>query len=507
MPSATALPRFVASALLALSSAVLLVCAFPLFSQPWCAWVALVPLLLLVRRTTARGAFWWSAVAGFVFFLGSMSWLIHVTLGGWILLCLYLALYVGAFGLLAHRMPASPWVPLGVLPAAWVALEYLRSHLLSGFGWNLLAYSQTPWTPVIQLADLTGPWGVSCLLVLVNVALAHALARARGARRTGLVAALAVLAALGYGSWRLRSLPDGPAVTAAVLQGNIPQAQKWDEAYTERILAQYERLTREASAGQPQLIIWPETSVPGYLGLEEALTQRVIALAREGGVPLLVGAPMGRLRGTAWELTNSAVLVDAGGALEQRYEKLHLVPFGEMVPFEQALGWVRRVLPPIGEFSPGRDATVFRLEPLPPFSALICFEDVFPDLARRFVRQGARWLVVITNDAWFGPSAAAYQHAQASVFRAVELRVPVARAANTGWSGCIDAAGRPLGSVADAHGAELFVPGMLTCEIPAGPGRSLYLAWGDWFAWLGLAVTAGWLMRALRFGRSPTRSS
>jgi len=126
------------------------------------------------------------------------------------------------------------------------------------------------------------------------------------------------------------------------------------------------------------------------------------------------------------------------------------------------------------------------------FSTLICFEDLFPELARRFVQRGAQLLLVITNDAWFGPTAAAYQHAQASTFRAVELRVPVARAANTGWSGCIDSSGHWIGSVRGAQGTELFIEGTHTCDLPLGPGESVYRRWGDWFAGLCLVVTVLW---------------
>ena len=171
----------------------------------------------------------------------------------------------------------------------------------------------------------------------------------------------------------------------------------------------------------------------------------------------------------------------------------------------------RVILPLIGDFSPGHEYTVFttpvasselrvptrnsqlatRNSQLQ-FSVLICFEDIFPSLARRFVQEGAQLLLVITNDAWFGPSAAAYQHAQASMFRAVELRVPIARAANTGWSGCIDPAGRRIGSVRDPQGRELFVEGTYTCDLPLGSGQSLYRRWGDWFAGLCLLVTIIW---------------
>lgn len=483
-------PRLV----LALSSAVLLIASFPSFNQPWAAWIALVPWLLLLRCVRGRAAFWWSWLVGFLFFLGSIWWLTHVTIVGWIILCAYLAVYFGLFGWLAHRIARdAPRVAIVGVPALWTALEFARSHLLSGFGWNLLAYSQTSWRTVIQLADVTGAWGLSSLIVLVNVAVAAWFDAGQWTGRRmrwswTLCAACGVLCAVAYGAWRLARVTEpSSAVQIAVVQGNIPQEQKWDEAFAETILAHYEGLTRRAAVGQVDLIVWPETSVPGYFGLEEALTQRVMRLASAVERPLLLGAPYLKYNLQGPQVLNRATLLDASGVPAASYDKLHLVPFGEFVPAERLLPWLRKILPPIGDFTPGTAYTVFHV-PLLKFSVLICFEDIFPSLARRFVREGAELLVVITNDAWFGPTAAAYQHAQASAFRAVELRVPVVRAANTGWSGCIDATGAWGERVRAGDGRELFVEGLATCRVTLSTASSLYRRWGDWFAWLCVAL-------------------
>ena len=496
-----------------------------------------------------------------------MWWLIHVTLVGWLVLCAYLAVFFGLFGLIVLRIFSSHLSPLTshlVIPAAWVSLEYLRSHLLSGLGWNLLAYSQTPWHQLIQLADVTGVWGVSFLIVLVNASTAELIhviltswqqatrnKRRRRSQKKQLAQTLGhlgiavgiVLISFCYGAWRLQHLELDPPVRIAVVQGNIPQAEKWDEQYINKIRQRYTQLTEQAARTAPDLIVWPETSVPGYFGVDEVLTQWVSGLAQTAGRPLLVGAPILAIDHARAALHNSAVLVDAQGTIQQQHDKLHLVPFGEFIPFERAAPWLRKVLPPIGDFVPGQEYTVFHLgsglraegsgksgsgfrvvgswrtssaqspEPTTPsrssseprtqspelaFSVLVCFEDVFPELARRFVREGARLLLVITNDAWFGPTAAAYQHTQASTFRAIELRVPVARAANTGWSGCIDATGAWTGSVRDTQGKELFVEGTHTCDLAIGPVSTLYLKWGDWFAFLCLVAAAASLTIRLR---------
>ena len=522
--------------LLALSSALLLTFAFPNFNQPWCAWFALVPWLLLLRSCSLRQAFWWSCHIGMLFFLCSIWWLVHVTLVGLVLLSGLMALYFGLFGAMASTilrqetrdrrqetgntghgtrfwfLVSGRWSDVRCLvyiPAAWVALEYARSHLFSGFGWNLLAYSQSSVLPVIQFADLTGVWGVSALIVAVNVMLTHVISeflrsrqhvtrdtrqvRVQHSMRSTLLLVTCtvslVAAVWAYGVWRLPQVVGSETIRVAVVQGNIPQAEKWDEAYQDRNLTRYETLTQEAARTGPQLIVWPETSATGFLGIEPSLTKRLITLAGAVQLPMLVGAPTGRRDGAVLQTLNSAVLLDPRG-IRRTHAKLHLVPYGEFIPFERWMPWLRQILPPIGEFVPGNDVTVFRHMAVPPFSVLVCFEDIFPDLARRFIREGAQWLLVITNDAWFGPTAAAYQHAQASTFRAVELRVPIARAANTGWSGCIDASGRWLGAVRDASGAELFVAGTYTCDLPVGPAESLYRRWGDWFALLCLLLTA-----------------
>src|SRR3989338_7996153 len=389
-----------AKLLLALASAILLVISFPHFNQPWCAWIALVPWVVLLREASPRAAAWWSYLIGFLFFLASMWWLVHVTVVGWLVLCLYLALYFALFGWFVRPFARSPFRLL-VIPATWVSLEFLRSHLLSGLGWNLLAYSQTPWLALIQAAEWTGVWGISFLIVLVNVAVAGLLVKgnpAGSAVRHAVIAVGCVLLAAGYGAWRIPQVRSLQTVRMAVVQGNIPQEEKWDDAHRQDILARYAALTETTADTHPSLIVWPETSVPGSLGIDEALTQQMIALARRIARPLLVGAPIPTIADTRVTWRNSAMLVDPAGMLQQRYDKLHLVPFGEFVPFERVMPWLRFLLPPIGDFSPGRDYTVFTIEvrnaefgmrnsnsqsPTPNselrFSTLICFEDLFPE--------------------------------------------------------------------------------------------------------------------------------
>ncbi len=457
-----------------------------------------------------------------MFFGGTLWWIGYVTLTGAAALTLYLALYFGVWSWLAQQilvkgrgsrvkgktgessftLHPSPLTALFMLPASWVALEYLRGRLLTGFGWNLLAHTQWNWISVIQLADGTGVWGVSFLVVLVNAAL-YWVVKGQGLKVKGKALSTAILclaAVLAYGGVRLKQISSpgtlhrSPFFKVAVLQGNVPQPEKWDEAFAEAIWKRYESLVAEAAKEKPDLILWPETAAPGFLE-DPGIAERLAPLARRAGSAMLVGVPT---ENEEKLLFNTAVLIGPEGAPVERHDKIHLVPFGEYIPLKPLFGWLEnRVV--IGDFSPGRRFTVFHpspstLHPVAPFSVLICFEDLFPELPRRFVKEGARWLVVITNDAWFKRSAACLQHLQASVFRAVENRVWIARAANTGWSGFVDPAGRRL---AIPRQVPRFEPGIAVTSMTGGPaaaaegGRtralwpagSLYTRWGDWFPW------------------------
>ncbi len=480
----------------AVCSAVLLILAFPPFDAGGLAWIALVPWLFELERSSPRRAFGLSVLTGFLFFVGTVWWVGYVTVSGMLVLAAYLSLYLGLWGWFVQHVIASPppvqWrakqsLLLFTLPAAWVLLEYVRSFLLSGFGWNLLAHTQWNWIPLIQIADLTGVWGVSFLLVLANTAAYQFLRNRRRGWVSLAIAGLAILAALGYGTRRIRQMDactPVPGFKVALLQGNIPQKLKWDESFQEAIWKRYEELTVQAAAQRPDLIVWPETAVPGFFE-EISIRRRLAPLLSSAGTAVLAGVPTEDL--ATEQLRNTAVLLAPDGMERGRYDKLHLVPFGEFIPFKPILGWLENVVP-IGDFSAGRAFAVFPPDaPVRPFSVLICFEDIFPGLSRRFVRAGADWLLVITNDGWFGRSAASLQHLQCSVFRAVEGRVWVGRAANTGWTGFIDAAGRRAASAQIPR----FQPGVAMGALPAvSPEPSFYVRWGDGFVLLCLALTA-----------------
>ncbi|MFQ6111113.1 MAG: apolipoprotein N-acyltransferase, partial [Nitrospinota bacterium] len=418
-----------------------------------------------------------------------------------LLLVIYMSLYIAGFSFcLALVRPRG--MSLLLAPPLWTALELLRTHALSGFPWASLGYSQYLNLPILQISELTGFWGISFLMVSASAALAHLLlqgGRAKGWVALGVGGLLLVAHLWGWAQLRRYSSPPGEkGLRVSVLQGSVDQGLKWDEDFREETLRIYQELTLSASRGEggvrPELIVWPETAAPFFFLREEGLRDRVLRLAREGGTHILLGAPSLDVRDGKPRLFNSAYLLGPDGRILSRYDKIHLVPYGEYVPLKRLMPFVKKLAWGAGDFSSGRQATVMSI-PGGRFGVLICFEVIFPALVREFLMGGAEFLVNITNDAWFGRSAASYQHMAMASFRAVEGRVPIVRAANTGISGFIDAAGR-------IHEATpLFIRTAIAREIfPRKGPLTLYVRWGDWFAYL-CALVSGTLLAFLGHGR------
>ncbi|MDP2927572.1 MAG: apolipoprotein N-acyltransferase [Candidatus Omnitrophota bacterium] len=460
------------------------------------AWCGFIPLLIALENKSLRQAFLIAYLCGVVFWILTIYWLIHVTLLGQVVLILYLAIYFGLFGCVIYFSRfLSVNSCLFFLPASWVLLEYLRSYLFTGFPWALIGLSQYRNLPIIQIADITGAWGVCFLVVLVNAALYLFLRRHSGAKIL-LIPILALFLSLGYGFIRLSYKPDWrndkERLKISVVQGNILQDLKWDKRAVGFIQNRYRELTVTAAAEEPELIIWPESSVPGVWGRDGAEFIQVFSLARQLNTNLLVGA----VSYFNQNYFNSALFINQLGSPVATYSKLHLVPFGEYIPLKNIFPFLETVAS-IGDIQPGREYTIFR-QPAN-FGVLICFEDLFPELSREFIKRGARFLVNITNDAWYKEGSAPYQHFAASVFRSVENRVYLARAANTGISGFIDPAGRILGVVQNARGKEIFVKGYSNQSICLAAGkRTIYNRYGDFFVVFCLLLDVGVIISILR---------
>ncbi|MFA4984588.1 MAG: apolipoprotein N-acyltransferase [Candidatus Omnitrophota bacterium] len=494
---------------LSILSGLLLIFSFPSFNLWIFAWFAFVPLFLALEDCSKKKAFLLSYLAGIVFWLGTIYWLVHVTLAGMLLLVLYLALYFGVFGLIISQSRRLPVICLlFFLPSVWVLLEYLRSHLFTGFGWALLAHSQYLNLPAIQIADITGAYGVSFILLMANAGIKELVifARRGGDRKKSAAAILLCLAMIGgvffYGYLRLNIIRQKAlyaSLRVSVIQGNIAQHLKWRPIAKNYILRKYLDLSLEAGGSNPDVMIWPEASLPAVVEQEPFFFEAARRLSDDMGIPLLVGAVT--LRDGIYY--NSAFLITSYQQEPTRYDKLHLVPFGEYIPLKNFFSFLETIVP-IGDFSPGREYAVFTLPgarsqgPVR-FSVLICFEDLFPQLSRRFVAKGADFLVNITNDAWFGESSAPYQHLSASVLRAVENRVPLVRAANTGVSGFISAEGRIISLAEDNRGKNIFIEGYLNDEINIlRGGPAFYTRFGDLAILVCLILAFYGIVRILR---------
>ncbi len=485
---------------LAVLSGVFLAAAFPLVNLHFLAWFALVPLLLAVNGQNVKTGFWLGGITGLVYFTGTVYWVsnsmyyygnIALLPASFftLLLSAYLALYPAMFGAAAARVGnTKPNLRFLALPAVWTSLELGRTYVFSGFPWVLLGYSQYSVLPVIQIADLAGVYGVSFLVVLVNASLADLIID-RKRWHAVLAAGIAMMLVLVYGFSKLHTPEPSGGITVSVVQGNIEQDKKWNPAYQSETLATYKRLTLEALKQHPDLVIWPETATPFYFMAarqsDRLLSEDLVSFVKETGVPLLFGSPTYEVKPTRQIVgRNSAFLLSPEGRTEAVYHKIHLVPFGEYVPLKKILFFVGKMVEAIGDFEPGREYTVMTV----PYGAggreqtkictVICYEIIFPDLVRKFVKRGAAVVTTITNDAWFGRTAAPYQHFSMAVFRAVENRVPVARAANTGISGFIDPAGRILAT------SGIFTEAQLTRTVAPGTGKTFYTEYGDVFAYL-----------------------
>lgn len=507
---------------LAVLSGGLMAGAFAPLNEAQLAWCALVPLLIAVARAPAERRFALGFTSGAVFWLFSLFWLTRVTVAGWIGLSLYCAAYAGIFGwIIGARMATTDvlrFLPnLGTMAwasLAWVGLEFIRCRFATGFPWNPLGLTQYENLPLIQYAAWGGVYLLSALIVWVNVAFAltilrYVRMRGRWGRRPHLeVFAGVFLLVLAFAAgWRAAGrTPRGDVLLrAAVIQPDIPQDEKWDEAKIDLIYRRLRELSDSAIATQPDLLIWPETALPDDVRYSPS-SYRIVSMIVTQGVPLLAGSmdsewPEGGAGGIYY---NSSFLFDVDGAIVGEYRKQHLVPFGEYVPFRRVLPFMKAMTPIQESFDGGTTGTVLQLErPRVDFGVLICFEDAVPSLARETVRNGARLIINQTNDAWFDPWWAQWQHMAHSVFRAVENGVPVIRAANSGVSCFIDRRGRVLDVLEE--GGRVRFPGFRTSavEVPMEPfAPTFYTRHGDVFAWSGVWVLVLGVVQTWRARRS-----
>jgi apolipoprotein N-acyltransferase len=508
--------------LLAALSGVLLALSFPKFGHPALGWVALAPLLVALYRQPLRRGFALGLTAGAIYFIGTIYWITHVMvqyggLGAVVAvlvnaaLIAYMALFPALFGLIMARLTMRAGARgLWLAPMVWVATEYGRAYLFSGFPWVLLGYSQAGVLPVAQLASVLGVFGVSALAASVSAAMAYAaVVRPPGAsvRRQGAtpmapaigrfaplaVVLVLVLAVVLWGTRRIVRgdlTRAGDPIRVGLIQGNVDQAEKWDDARASAIFASYLRMTREAISEGAQLVLWPESSTPFYFEEERAGADQVRRIAREAHVPILLGSDQIE-RGSPARYYNSAFLVAPDGSSAGVYRKMHLVPFGEYVPLKRVFFFAAPLVEAVSDFSPGESAVLLPVKGHL-VSTAICYEIVYPALVRQFTRAGSELLSTITNDAWFGDTSAPYQHFAQAAMRAIENGRYLVRSANTGISGIVDPYGRVVTRT------DIFKPAVVVDEARFLRGTTFYVRTGDVLADAAAVLTAGALLLTRR---------
>jgi apolipoprotein N-acyltransferase len=477
-------PLLLAIAAAALSGA-LVAATFPPLGWWPLAFVSLIPFCWALRTSgPGRGA-----LIGLIFGLAAhgltIYWIWRFGVAAWVALTIEMALWAGVFGLLAPglRRGSGPFLTAAAWASWWVVLEWLRGLWpLGGFAWGTLGVSQVSNPVTVRLATVTGVWGVSFVIVFVNVVLVWVIAGGGVARRRLTATAFALAAALLPVALPF-GVPDGPAVHVAAIQVDVRQAAGATAAAQDRGVAALNLAKHEtlAAGPTPDLVVWGEGALDPAAVADPLLMRHIRGAITRVGAPTLIGAV---LDGPGAVQTTSALLFDGGGDLAGRYDKVHLVPYGEYVPFRDELSWIGALRQIPVDRTPGERVHTLSTPGLPAFGTPICFENSFPAIPRAFVRDGAGFLVVPVNNASYGFTAASAQHEQMSRMRAVETGRWVVDAAVSGISAFID----PRGQVRAQAG--LFEPAILRSTIRSSDERTWYVRLGDWLPWVALLFVA-----------------
>ncbi len=495
---------------LAALSGVLIWLSFPLargITLTPLAWFCLVPLLISIRSASAGRSFWLGLIAGMIGNLGTYYWIPYcmINYAGMskglaypvlLLLALMLSGYLAVFCALVRAVQLNFKLSLLLIgPLIWVSLEYIRNYFpLGGFAWAMLGSSQYKFLGAIQISELAGVWIVSWLVALVNFGSASLFQKWPIPKKAVLefgVALFLFLANLGYGGLRIRSVDRAfahqPEIKVAIVQGNIDQGVKWNPFFFWNTLSRHIALSQSLLKDKQDLLVWPEASITDYFNLswENRSESEMIKQISVFDSYFLVGSISREFEGDQRLNFNSAYLLSPfAEKIAGRYDKMHLVPFGEYVPIQKLLFWVDAIAGGnTGNTTPGKKVTVFETGKFK-IACVICYELIFPNLVRKFPRAGAQIMSTITNDAWFGPTSAPYQHNSNIALRAVENRVYFLRAANTGVSCICDPAGRILKQTG------IFEIAALEGIVKPSPLHTPYTQYGDWFPILSLALTS-----------------
>lgn len=518
--------------LLSAASMFLISAAFPPHNYNVLAWFGLAPFLYALRRTGLLAGAGLSLLAGILFYIITFSWagsIVEIGVANWLLFMVVpQSLYFLVFGIFYRLISRNIgfWIIIGA-PALWVSLEYVRSNLFFlALPWNLLAHSQYRNLPVIQIADVTGVYGISFLMVMVNQLLsqlpvapifrrrkssADPVCQTRIPNWTARIVPVAfcLVSVLSYGWYRQSESIGTKHLRVAMVQANLLTRDNMPYAEQVANLNGYGQLTRAAASAKPELVVWPASSLPAALKVSRLVRHMVIQFARETGIPLLVGGSGNEKMGTNGNETpaysNSEFLISPTGRLQGQYNKMRLLPFNEYVPLKGIIQWPAIIAAIRKDFLPGENYTIFQVSDAR-FGTPICWENLFPDHFRRFVKAGANFMVSATNEGFYGLTAAPYQTLAINIFRAVENRVAIARTATTGVSAFIDPDGKIVEWIQDGSGKDLFVSGFLVRDVPLSDKKTFYTNYGDVFAYVAIGITILSILYSFLISRAESSS-
>ena len=484
---------------LAVSSGILLFLSFPKYGNGMVAWVAVIPLFAALQRVSVGEGFRLGFLTGIVAYTGIIYWIANVVvqygylplylgIAAMLLLASYLSLYTALFSIVIIFL-RKRGIPLILsAPLLWTILEFLRSHILTGFPWENLAYSQYLFSRIIQIADITGIYGISFAIIMVNAVFYDLLSIKNNKRRLlieSVVAGIVIFVILGYGHFRMDYIDTvsnkAKRIEVALIQGNIDQNIKWNSLYQSTTIDIYRTLSLASGLARGGLIVWPETAAPFYFQRNDDFQARVVNVAKTAGASLLFGSPSYEEEKGNMYYMNSAYLLSPDGISYGRYDKVHLVPYGEYVPLRSLFPFIGKLVAGVGDFRSGVGYKPLRSDGIS-LGVLICYEGIFPEAARQYKQDQAELLVNITNDAWFGASSAPYQHLSMTIFRAIENRLSIVRSANTGISAII----APTGVIISK--TPLFERTILKGSAIIIDEKTFYTAYGDVFVYLCAVV-------------------
>jgi len=496
-------------------SALIVTASFPPFDLGILAWLGLAPLLFALRRKGPLAAAGLGFMFGWFFGIGAFCWaksVSEISLLNFIVWLVPFSLYFAVFGLLYKLISKTigSWILVGA-PALWVMMEYARSNLFFlAWPWNLLGHSQYHYLPVIQIAGITGVYGISFLIVMTNQILSQVpdlfisegtvkysmnTDSEHGINWTAQVLALVLAVGLTFSyGWHVLAQPESDKhLRVGLVQGNVLTRNKMSIADQAKHLKVYYRLTMDMAKENPDLIVWPDSSLPAPIVSSRLVRYTVGKLAHDTGAYVLAGGAgqekLVPIKVGYQPYSNSEFLISPSGRIEGQYNKMRLLPFNEYLPLQDKITWPRWITTLKESYLPGEEYTLFKVSGAT-FGTPICWENMFSDFFRRFVKKGANFMVSTTNEGFFGPTAFPHQTLAMNIFRAVENRVAIARITPTGVSCFISPDGKIVEKIQDTNGEDLFVSGFIVRDVPLSNKTTFYTVYGDIFAYISIGVTA-----------------